>query len=264
MAKAAGGQKLRGKVALVTGSSRGIGKAIVMELAKEGADIVVAARTVEKKDWIPGTIGDTVDEVKALGRRALAVQADLVNRADIDNLAKTALDAFGRVDILVNNAAFFGKAAYHTAWEMSVKSWDLQIALNLTAPFLLCHALAPRMKEQGGGIIVNVSSGSAIPGPDSPPGIAYGTSKAALNRLTFSLARDYRPANIAVVALDPGFTRTEITEIGAAAAGRDASNAHPVEVPAKAAWHLITFGDPMWYTGKVVVAADLVREHNLV
>ncbi len=256
--------KLQGKKALVTGASRGIGKAIALELAQEGADVAVVARTVERKDWIPGTLPETVAAIEALGRKALAVQADLTSREDLDALVDKTIEAFGQVDILVNNAAFFGKAAYQPVWELSVKSWDLQIALNLTAPFIICHALAPRMRDQGGGLIINVTSGSGNFVPTAVPGVGYPASKAGLNRMSLALARDMREANIPVIILDPGFTRTEIAEIGAAGAGMSAENAHPVDVPAKTAHFLATCPDPMWYSGKIVVAAEFVREHNLL
>ena len=228
---------LAGKTALVTGSSRGIGKAIALGLARLGADVAVAARTVERKEWIPGTIGETVEEIEALGRKALAVQADLSRREDVENLVERTLEAFGRVDVLVNNAAFLGKAAYHRAWDLSLRSWGLQMEVNVTVPFALTSALAPQMRERGGGMVLNVTSGSA---DTDSSGLAYGVTKAALNRLTSGMALDYRDDNIVVVALDPGFTRTEIAEVAASGVGMDASDAHPVAVPAKAAAY---FGD---------------------
>ena len=251
---------LEGKVAVVTGSSRGIGKVVAVELAKLGAEVVVTARTVEEKDWIPGTIGATVAEIESLGRRAVAVQADLTRRDSVEALVRRVEDDFGRCDILVNNAAFFGKAAYHSSWELSLKSWDLQMELNVTAPFLLCKAFAPGMKERGGGIIVNVTSGSAT---TVVSGLGYGVSKAALNRMTMGMAHDYRDAGIPVIALDPGFTRTEIAEVAASGIGMDAKDAHPMEVPALATIYVITH-DPMSYSGQVVVAADLVKEKGLL
>ena len=251
---------LENKVAVVTGSSRGIGKAIAIALAKLGADVVVTARTVEEKDWIPGTIGATAKEIEALGRRTFSIQADLTHREDIETLVTTVGRKFGHCDILINNAACFGKAAYHSSWELSLKSWDLQLALNVTAPFLLSQAFATGMKDRGGGLIMNVTSGAAT---EAVSGLGYGTSKAALNRMTLGMAHDYRDANIPVIALDPGFTRTEITEIAAAGIGMDAKNAHPVEVPTKAALYLITH-DPMSYTGEVVIAEDLVKDRGLL
>ena len=128
----------------------------------------------------------------------------------------------GHVDILVNNAAFLARAASHRAWGLSQKSWDVQVELNLTVPVALTTALAPRMRDLGGGIVMNVTSGAAH--TDSS-GLTYGVTKAALDRLTAGMANDYREANIVVVALDPGFTRTEIAEIAASGVGRDAADA---------------------------------------
>jgi NAD(P)-dependent dehydrogenase (short-subunit alcohol dehydrogenase family) len=272
--------KLNGKVALVTGAARGIGKAIALELARAGADVIVASRSIETRETMPGSLTETAEAIKAFGRRALPVKTDVSVPQEIDALVKTSLDSFGRVDILVNNAAYMGRAWYHDIWNLSRENWNLQFTINVTAPFHLTQALAPRMKEQGGGLVLNISSGAGnLPvqspqrasSPASASGgtsssLAYGVTKAALNRFTAAIAQQLLPANIAAIALDPGGTRTEMYEL-AMAGGRmavSASNAHPVEVPAKAALYLLTCDDPFLYTGQVIVAAELVRRHRLL
>ena len=255
---------LAGQVALVTGASRGIGKAVALELARAGADVVVAARTLEQKSWLPGTLRETAEAVEALGRRSAPLQVDLSRTEDVERLAGEALAAFGRVDLLVNNAAFFGRAAYHSLEELTLKSWTLQFAVNVHAPFLLCKALAPGMVERGAGRIVNVTSGAGQPVESPVPGFAYGSTKGALNVFTVGLNRDLRPSGVHALLLDPGYTRTEIAEHAEGSSNTDISEAHPVEVPARATAWLAGCPEPQRYGGRIVVAADLVAELGLV
>jgi NAD(P)-dependent dehydrogenase (short-subunit alcohol dehydrogenase family) len=254
-------QPLKGQVALVTGSSRGIGRGLALALARRGADVVVTARTEAPRADLPGTIHATADEIRALGRRALAVRADLLEPRDIDALVQRALAEFGQIDVLVNNAAEVSTAMYDSFWEMSEQSWRRQLELNLTAPFLLCRAVAPSMRERRRGLIVNISSGygrteiEAMPGGHGSPGVAYGASKAGLDRLTLGLAKELRPFGIAVVSVDPGFTLTEHCTTLGPAGGLDTSFAHPVEVPVRAVLDVVCAADPLAYSGQCLSAA---------
>lgn len=226
--------KLAGRVALVTGASRGVGQATALELARRGADLVIAARTVsDPVPGMPGTLAETADAARALGREVEVVAADLNDPASVSHLAEEALSWKGRVDVLVNNAAFLGRAAYHNLDELELKNFVRQFQVNVTAPFILSKALVPSMRASGGGVIVNVTSGAGIIGQYDTPGITYGSTKAALNRLTTLLARDLRADNIAVFAVDPSYTRTALVEQTAEQVGLDASLAHPPEVPAR-------------------------------
>ena len=204
-------ESLKEKIAIVTGASRGIGKFMALGLAEAGASVVVAARTAEPRGGLPGTIHETVAEIEATGGRALAVACNVREEDSIRDMVNLTLDEFGAVDVLVNNAGIGGYASF---LQMTLREWDLNMAINLRAPFIACQAVAPIMIEQGGGSIINVSSHAAnnifssTLGEDHDAGIAligqaYGASKAALERLTWGLAAELGPHNIAVNALKP-------------------------------------------------------------
>jgi len=190
-------QPLSGQVAVVTGASRGIGRAIAVEFARAGADVVVAARSSEKApSKLPGTIEDTAREVEAAGRRAVAIPMDVTDEAQVQAMAQRALEEFGRVDILVNNAGISFPAPFS---QTSLKRWDLVMAVNLRGPVMCTQAFLPRMLEQGGGRIINISSYLAevlMPGM-----MSYSVSKIALEKLTQALAAELQPKSIAVNAL---------------------------------------------------------------
>jgi NAD(P)-dependent dehydrogenase (short-subunit alcohol dehydrogenase family) len=195
--------KLKGKVAIVTGASRGIGKAIAVTLAEEGADVVVAARSEVEEGLLPGTIYKTADQISVLGRRALAIKTDVTKEEEVAEMVRRTLQEFGPIDILVNNA---GVNAPGCVLDISIKRWDLVIAVNLRGTFLCTKAVLPIMVERRAGSIINLSSPVArIPVFD----IAYGVAKAAIERFTIGLAEELREYNIAVNALCPSATDTE-------------------------------------------------------
>ncbi|MCH8283614.1 MAG: SDR family NAD(P)-dependent oxidoreductase [Chloroflexi bacterium] len=182
----------QGKVALVTGASRGIGKAIAIALGREGADVVTVARASDANPLkLPGTVDETARRIEAAGAKALAVSADLTRDEEIQRAAETALEAFGRVDILINNAAIDFPAPL---LELPVKRYDLIMALDLRAPYLLARHLLPSMLERGGGSILNVSSLAAL--NQYPGQLPYGMAKAALERFTWGLAEEMKDRNI--------------------------------------------------------------------
>jgi NAD(P)-dependent dehydrogenase (short-subunit alcohol dehydrogenase family) len=246
--------KLDGTVALVTGASRGVGQATALELARRGTDVVLAARTAtDPIPTMPGTLAETADAVRVLGREALVVPTDLNDMAAVEELAGAALAWNERVDVLVNNAAFLGRAAYHNLDELSFKNFERQFRVNVFAPFLLSQLLVPAMRAHGGGAIVNVTSGAGFIGEYTVPGVTYGPTKAALNRLSTLLARDLEADHIAVFAIDPGFTLTVLVEQTSEQAGTDVSMAHPPEVPATAIADLVE-ADAALTTGRVFKA----------
>lgn len=190
-------QPLSGQIAVVTGASRGIGRAIAVDFARAGADVVVAARSSEKApSKLPGTIEDTAREVEAAGRRALAVPMDVTDEAQVQAMAQRTLEEFGRVDILVNNAGVSFPAPFSRT---SLKRWDLVMNVNLRGPVMCTQAFLPRLLEQGGGRIINISS--YLSEVLMPGMMSYSVSKIALETFTRALAAELQPKSIAVNAL---------------------------------------------------------------
>jgi citronellol/citronellal dehydrogenase len=195
--------KLAGKVAIVTGASRGIGRAIALGFAEQGAAVVVAARTeVEKDKTLPGTITRTAQEIEELGGRALPVRCDVTDEASVAAMVEKCLTAFGRIDILVNNA---GVAFHYPIVDTPLKRWELVIRVNLTGAFLCTKAVLPSMIEQRQGSIINLSSLAADErdGGAVPTGVAYAAAKAGLDRFAWGLAAEVGRFNIAVNCLKP-------------------------------------------------------------
>jgi citronellol/citronellal dehydrogenase len=189
---------LKGRVAIVTGSSRGIGRAIALGLAREGCNVVIAAKSTESTEKLPGSIYTVAAEAEALGVQALPVQVDLRDADQIDNLAEKALERFGRIDLLINNAG----ALYWTGiLDTPPKRFDLVMSVNARAAFLCCRAVLPAMIRQGGGHIINMSPPldySILSGR-----IAYGISKLGMTLLTLGLAEEVRRQKVAVNSLWP-------------------------------------------------------------
>jgi NAD(P)-dependent dehydrogenase (short-subunit alcohol dehydrogenase family) len=194
--------KLRGKVAIVTGGSRGLGKAIAMGFSKEGAQVVVAARTEKENKQLQGTIYQTVEEIKSLGFGALAIKCDVTDEISVQAMVDTTLARFGHIDILVNNA---GVAFFYPIVKTPLKRWETVLKVNLTGAFLCAKAVLPHMMERRSGSIINISSLAADErdGGTVPTGIAYGVAKAGLDRFTWGLAVEAGKYNIAVNCLKP-------------------------------------------------------------
>jgi citronellol/citronellal dehydrogenase len=194
--------KLKDRVAIVTGASRGLGKAIALGFAREGADIVVAARSEVEDPRMPGTIQKTAEEIHSLGRSAMPVKCDVTKEEDVSSMAQRAVKEFGHVDILVNNA---GVAFYFPVAETPLKRWELVLRVNLVGAFLVSKAVLPYMTRQKSGSIINISSLAADERHQGtvPTGVAYAVSKAGLDRFTIGLAVEEAKNNIAVNALKP-------------------------------------------------------------
>ena len=202
--------KLDGRVAIITGASRGIGEEIARLFAQEGARVVCAARTLNEGDhrMLAGSLAGTVGKIKDAGGQAIAVPVDISNEADCQKLVKAAQDAFGVVDILVNDAAL---TYYKPIVDYNVKHWVKAFAVNVHGPFMLSQLVLPGMIKQRRGAIVNISSGAAI-GPGRTPfkdarpvngGTMYGATKAALERFTQGLAQEVAAHNISVTSVAP-------------------------------------------------------------
>lgn len=194
--------KLEHKVAVVTGASRGIGLEIALGFANEGADLVVCARDKERLQQL-------VLGLEESGRRAFAVQADVSKETDVERVVDGALQEFGRVDVLCNNA---GISHTRQVDEMPLEEWDEIIAVNLRGPFLLSRAVLPHMKKQSYGRIVHVSSMSSL--MCSSGSAAYSASKAGLNALSLTTANETSEHNILVNAMSPGFIKTDMNPVG--------------------------------------------------
>ena len=208
---------LEGKAAIVTGAGRGIGKGIALTLAEAGADVTVAARTVEQ-------IEGTAKEIRKLGRRALAVPTDVIKKDQVENVVEQTVSEFGKIDILVNNAGIpilkpisyvsgMKLEGWQTAdsWDtpLTEEEWLLVLNTNLTSAFLFAQAVGPHMLRQKKGKIINTSSNSADLAP--PYFSAYCVSKAGLSMFTRCLATEWAPYNICVNAVGPGSVLTELS-----------------------------------------------------
>jgi 3-oxoacyl-[acyl-carrier protein] reductase len=190
-----------GKVALVTGASRGIGRGIALELAREGADVVVNYNDQKAK------AEEVASAIETLGRRSLVVKADVSNRDDVAAMRNTVARSFrGGVDILVNNA---GIHHHLKSWEIDEAEWRRIMAVNVDGVFLCANAFTAEMRAKKWGRVINISSSDAFTGTDHE--IHYGTSKAAVLGFTRSLALELAPYNVTVNTIAPGWFETDMT-----------------------------------------------------
>ncbi len=236
----------RGRVAVVTGSSRGIGRAIAQAFARDGCALVVnAARSVAEAEAV-------AEAITAGGGRAVAVQADVGDPAQAQELIARALEEYGRVDVLVNNAGIVDRS---DLWQIDEAGWAAMMAVHVTGPFFASRAAAEAMRGQGGGAIINIASMRGIE-PGSGP-LHYNVSKAAVLMLTKCLARDLAP-HVRVNAIAPGYAETGL-HAGRTIAEREQISAriplgrfgHPEEV-ARAAVFLASDG-AAYMTGHTLV-----------
>lgn len=247
---------LEGKVAIVTGASRGVGAAVAVALAEAGALVACAARATEANPLrLPGTIDATVERITNAGGEALALPTNLAHEEDVERMVAATVEHFGRLDVLVNNAAI----TFPGDLDVPMKRYDLMMAVNLRAPLVAAHAAAPHMKQQGEGAILNVSSAAAL---RYIPGLmVYGMSKIAMEHLTVSLATQLLPHQIAV--------NTFRIDVPVASEGFvanlpdvDHSQWEPTEVPAEGiVWML---RQPASYTGHNVGMAALRDEQGIM
>ena len=192
---------LEGKVALITGGSRGIGKATAIGFAQAGADVVVASRKLPDLEMV-------VDEIKSLGRRSLAVSAHVGRMEQIASLVEGVVAEFGKIDILVNNAGT--SPVFASALDLEERAWDVVMNLNLKGLFFLSQAVARVMKERGGGNIINVASVDGFRSEDNAG--AYAISKAGVIMATKVMAREWNQYNIRVNTLAPGMIHTRLLD----------------------------------------------------
>ena len=194
--------RLQGKVAIVTGGGHGIGAAYCEGLAREGAAVAIAEIDADAAEAVAETL-------RKDNHQALAVRTDVANEQSARAMAARVLEAFGRIDVLINNAAIFSTVPMSrgTIDEVSPDEWDRMMLVNLKGTFLCCRAVLPAMRTQGSGSIINISSGTAFAGP--PTRIHYITSKAGILGFTRCLAREEGPRGIRVYTIAPGSTLSE-------------------------------------------------------
>ena len=247
---------LRGKVALVTGGSRGIGRAICLGFAGQGARVVVASRTevdtsagTEFAKYAAGTIHDTAQMIQAQGGTALAIKCDVTQVEDIRHLVEATLARFGRIDIVVNNAGIDCEAP---VVDLDIDLLDRCLAVNVRAPLLLCKFALPSMLAQRSGSIFCITSGAAR--AYRPGRVGYSMSKAALERMFLSLAEEVRHANIAVNVLSPGRVDTWMNRRGDWPGTAHIPMAQPEAIMPAALW--LAQQNAASFTGQVVERAD--------
>lgn len=264
------GRGLDGKVAIVTGASRGIGAAIAKRLAAEGAQLALVARTVEAgSSRLDGSLNEVAEQIRAMGGECVCIGANLAKEEQRGHIVAETVARFGAVDILINNAAW---SRYQACVEHSLKDVRKTLEINMVAPLQLVQQCLPSMKNRGGGWIVNLSSATVrLPGrapydfnerytkfnfSDGPS--IYAASKAALERMTLGLAIELAPFNIAVNTLAPV---EAVASEGAIAIGTIDAAAHvePEEVMAEAALELSRHPAKA-LSGRVILSLDLLRE----
>ena len=200
--------QMKGLVAIVTGSSRGIGQAIAKQFGREGASVAVVAR-LHSPTRLSGTASETVDEIRNAGGEAFAIPCDVTDEQQVRAMVQQVLDRYEQIDVLVNNAGVF--FSRKPSWELESERWDQVMAVNVRGPYLTCKEALPVMMQQRHGSILNIGS---VAGTLARPGSAdYCTSKAALHMFSLCLAEEVREYNIAVNVLDPGGVKTDWAKI---------------------------------------------------
>ena len=257
---------LAGKVAIVTGASRGIGAAIAARLAQEGAKVVASARTADEgESRLSGTLTETIARIEQAGGEARFVKADLASKEDRERLYETTVASYGPVDILVNNAAV---TYFIPVVDFPEKRFKLMMEVQVYAPFHLSQLVLPSMRERRSGWIVNISSGAGI--HPKPPygaragrgGTVYGMCKAALERFTTGLASEVADDGIAVNVVSPGLVETPGTLLHNLVNDATRDRVQPIEYIAEAVFQL-SHGDYRTMTGRIDYAEPLLKELKL-
>lgn len=235
---------LKGKVVLVTGARQGLGKSISLGMAELGADLVICDRVTDD-----GKLTETAQEIEKMGSKTLTMGGDITVEEDVTTLVNKALEKFGKIDVLVNNA---GVTAQDSFLQLPYRRWRLVLSVNLDGTFLCTKVVLPHMIEKKSGMVINVSS---ILAKEIHMSIPYGASKAAVERFTLGLAREMRKeTGIAITCVRPYFVKTEV--VMGFMDGRDTSNyEEPIiwqKYPA-----LIAASDPQSVTGKILDKAAL-------
>jgi len=271
------------KVALVTGASRGIGKAIAVELADAGYDVAILARTVHEGEArehsstlkrsdtspLPGSLDGTAELVRATGQRCLALPADLLDHASLVRAVATVRAEWGHIDVLVNNGRYIGPGHMDHIVDTPVQLLRDHLEANALAPIVLIKEVLPQMIERGGGTIIDITSSVAFEDPTEPAGaggwgLGYAFSKGALHRIAGVLAVEQRDTDVRVFNVQPGFIATERMQQDMAAFGFDASTGAPAAVVGKVCRWLVESPDALELNGTNVEAQDVCRKLQLL
>lgn len=255
---------LKGKVAIITGASRGVGKVVALKLAEHGINIAVGAKTVESTSKTPGTIFDTIQEVAARGAQGLAVQTDVRFAEQVQNLVRKTEEKFGRIDIVVNNA---GAIIWLPVTELPVKRFDLMMQINYRAPFILCQAAIPLMKKQGAGHIINMSPPPKIgvlAAEEWKNKTGYLMSKFGMSHLTLGLAEELKADNISVNSLWPAnILDTQATRVFSSMFGISGETTwFSPELLADACLEIIK-STPAELTGQTLIAEEFLQSRGV-
>ena len=268
------------RIALVTGASRGIGKACALALADAGLDVAIAARTVVEGEGrddsvagrdrsVPGSLETTAGLIQARGRRALPVALDLGDRASLEEATARIFDAWGRVDVLVNNAVHTGPGSMDRVEDLDLATLEAKLWANAIAQVALIKLVLPGMLERGEGTIVDMTSEVAVSDPPAPTGeggwgLAYAMSKGAFHRVAGILAVELGPRGLRVFNVDPGFVLTERMTVNQQELGLEGRyRGAPPTVPAEVVRWLSTSPDADALNGQTVRAQKLALELGL-
>ena len=249
---------LTGRTAFITGASRGIGRAIALRLAADGANIVVTGKTVEPHRILPGTIHTVADEIRRQGGGAIAVQMDVRDETQVQAAVDRAVDAFGRIDILVNNASAISLTGTDAT---PMKRFDLMHQVNVRGTFMCTQKCLPHLRRAGGAHVLNIAPPLNLAPRWFAPHVAYSMSKYGMSLCVLGMAEEFRADRIAVNALWP---RTLIeTSAMNLVPGADRSRSRTASIVADAAQVIVTT-DPSTRTGRFLIDEDVLREAGII
>lgn len=271
------------KIAFVTGASRGIGKAIAIELAQAGYDVAITARTVHEGETrehsstlkrsdtspLPGSLDSTASQIEAAGRRCLTVPADLLEHPSLVAAADSVLAQWGHIDVLINNGRYIGPGHMDLILDTPIRILRDHLEANALAPIVLIKAIVPQMVKRKQGTVINITSTVAYEDPPEPAGkggwgLGYGFSKGALHRIAGVLAAEMRDVGVRAFNIQPGFIATERIAQDMAAFGFDASTGAPATVIAKVCRWILESPDAAKYNGQTIQGQDLCSDLGLL
>jgi NAD(P)-dependent dehydrogenase (short-subunit alcohol dehydrogenase family) len=268
---------LTGKVVIITGASRGIGKETALAFARRGAKLVLTARTAVPDSSMPGSLGETLAQIESIGGEAIVVPADLASEADLVRIVEATVERFGGVDVLINNAAATAGPFWTGGFlDLKREDWLYQFDVNTHAPFTLMQLVTPIMEARGGGRILNVTTGNGevFRLPEEPPKLeswgefslavpGYYASKRALDRLGNAVAPELARKGISVIGMMPGLVATELVQKHFEEDGLDQSQAVTMDVPARVLAYFAACANPTEYSGRLFWAERELKELGL-